>query len=81
MKIQILFFASMRDIVGDRKLEWELPEGATVGQLRRDLVSRFPDMAAMAHILSMAVNGEYADNSVALQTGDEVAVIPPVSGG
>jgi molybdopterin converting factor subunit 1 len=81
MKIRILFFASVRDIVGNKELEWEVPKGATVGQLRRDLVSRFPDMAALAHILSIAVNAEYADDSVALHTGDEVAVIPPVSGG
>ena len=81
MKIRILFFASMRDIVGDRELEWEVPQGATVGQLRQDLVSRFPAMAAMARILSMAVNAEYADDSAILRTGDEVAVIPPVSGG
>ena len=81
MKIRILFFASMRDIVGSRELELEISPGATVGQLRQDLVSRFPDMAAIARILSMAVNAEYADDSVTLQTGDEVAVIPPVSGG
>ena len=62
-------------------MEWEIPEGATVNQLRQDLVSRFPAMAAMARILSMAVNAEYADDSVVLQMGDEVAVIPPVSGG
>ena len=81
MKIRMLFFASMRDIVGDRELEWEVPDGATVGQLRQDLVARFPGAAAMARILSVAVNAEYADDAAMLQPGDEVAVIPPVSGG
>ena len=81
MKVMILFFASARDLVGARALEWEVQEGASVGQLKKELIACFPKMSGLARVLSLAVNAEYVDESAVLQAGDEVAVIPPVSGG
>ena len=81
MKVKVLFFASVRDMVGTREIEWEESEGATVGQLKEDLVARFPKMSGLGRVLSLAVNAEYVDDSAVLRTGDEVAIIPPVSGG
>jgi len=81
MKIKVLFFASARDIAGAKEMEWEEPEGVTVGQFKKSLVDRFPRMNGLARVLSLAVNTEYADDCTVLQAGDEVAIIPPVSGG
>ena len=81
MKIKLLFFASCRDITGCREVEQEVVEGVTVGALRDDLFQRFPGLAGLSRALSIAVNAEYADEGTVLQPGDQVALIPPVSGG
>ncbi len=81
MKIKALFFASSRDIVGSKEVELDLMEGTSVGDLRRDLISRYPGLAPLQQVLSIAVNTDYADDSALLKQGDEVAFIPPVSGG
>lgn len=81
MKIRVLFFASARDRVGRREVDWELPEGSRVADFKRELVARYPAMAPVQRTLSIAVNAECAGDAVLLQPGDEVAVIPPVSGG
>ena len=81
MEIRVLFFASCRDIVGHKEAEREIAEGTTVGDLMGDLQDQYPDLAGLRRALSIAVNTEYADDSTVLQAGDEVALIPPVSGG
>ena len=81
MKIKVLFFASCRDAVGRRSCDWEIAEGCRVADLQRELVAAYPQLAGMQQVLSIAVNAEYAGSHTALKAGDEVALIPPVSGG
>ena len=81
MKIKVLFFASCRDAVGHRSCDWEIEEGYQVADLQRELVAAYPQLAAVQQVLSIAVNSEYAGNHTELKAGDEVAFIPPVSGG
>ena len=81
MKIKVLFFASCRDAVGRRSCDWEIEEGYQVADLQRDLVAAYPQLAAVQQVLSIAVNSEYAGKHTVLKAGDEVALIPPVSGG
>ena len=81
MKIKVLFFASCRDIASCRKAEIEILEGTTVEAFKRDLLAQYPDLASLSNVLSVAVNTEYAVGSTVLRAGDEVAFIPPVSGG
>ena len=81
MKIKVLFFASCRDAVGHRSCDWEIEEGYRVADLQRELVAAYPQLAAVQQVLSIAVNAEYAGHHTALKAGDEVALIPPVSGG
>lgn len=59
----------------------ELPSGATVGQAASELVRLYPSIAGDASRLVVAVNQEYADHTHVLKDSDEVAFIPPVSGG
>ena len=81
MKIKVLFFASCRDAVGHKSCDWEIAEGYRVADLQRELVAAYPQLAAVQQVLSIAVNAEYAGNHTVLKAGDEVALIPPVSGG
>ena len=81
MKVKVLFFASCRDVAGCRETDWEMPEGATVGDLKGRVVAAFAGLARLRHSLAVAVNTEYSDDSTVLSDGDEVALIPPVSGG
>ncbi len=81
MRVTTLFFASTRDAVGQRRLARDLPAGATVEALLLGLVSDYPALARSAGHAMVAVNQEYADRSQELHEGDEVALIPPVSGG
>lgn len=81
MKIRVLFFASCRDAVGHRSCDWEISADYRVADLRRELVAAYPQLGAVQQVLSIAVNSEYAGNHTVLKAGDEVALIPPVSGG
>ena len=59
----------------------DLPQGATVGYLAEEVLRRFPGLTTAPERLVVAVNHEYREHLYALDDGDEVALIPPVSGG
>ncbi len=81
MSVQALFFAAYRDLLGTSKLDVHLPEGATVGDLVRELRGRGAPFDALPRDPAVAVNRSYALPSETLKPGDEVAFIPPVAGG
>jgi molybdopterin synthase catalytic subunit len=81
MTIRLLLFAALRDIVGTDAMAVELDEGATAAALWSTLRARHDRLAAYVEPPMVAVNQTYADPSTALRDGDEVAFIPPVSGG
>ncbi|MEE8325585.1 MAG: molybdopterin converting factor subunit 1 [candidate division NC10 bacterium] len=81
MQVQVKLFAAARDIVGQGEVSLQLTEGSTVGDLMEHFFTRYPQLKAMAGSLLLAVNREFAERTVKLQEGDEVGVIPPVSGG
>lgn len=81
MRVTIRLFARLRDIVGRSELEEELPEPATIADAWKRLVERRPELSAYASSVSCARNEEYARWDVALSDGDEIAFLPPVSGG
>jgi molybdopterin converting factor subunit 1 len=81
MRVVVKLFARLRDIAGSSELNRDVPAGATAGTLWSSLVAEFPDLAAYTASISMAVNAEYAKGGTALVDGDEVAFLPPVSGG
>jgi molybdopterin converting factor subunit 1 len=74
-------FAGYREKVGRAEVSIELPEDATVGHLAEEVLRRHPGLARDPERLVVAVNHEYRDHSHTLNDGDEVALIPPVSGG
>ena len=81
MKIRLRCFASVKDIVGQRDILLELPEGTTAGRLLQRVAADYPPLARLVSSLRLAVNQEYVDSAHVLADGDEVALIPPVSGG
>ena len=81
MKIRLRCFASVKDIVGQRDVVLELPDGMTAGGLLQHVTAEYPSLARLAPSLRLAVTQEYVESAHALADGDEVALIPPVSGG
>jgi molybdopterin converting factor subunit 1 len=81
MTIRVKLFAAMRDLTGDDVAEVELTDGATVGDLRREMGKLLPLARSLLNRSGIAVNHDLADNDRVLKTTDEVAAIPPVSGG
>lgn len=81
MEFNVHLFGITRDIVGGISTKIDLPSTqTTVGQMLDLLKTQYPSMADVASIL-VAVNDEYAEPNQVLQSGDEIALIPPVSGG
>lgn len=81
MELPVFLFASLREAAGARTLTVSLPEDASVAALRTRLGETHPALAPLLARAAVAVNQEYADDTQRLSPGDEVALIPPVSGG
>lgn len=81
MQIEILYFATLRDLAGLRKEQLSLPEHSTVGDLRNRLSERGDRLALALGSALFSVNHEFAFPEEGLSEGDEVGVFPPVSGG
>lgn len=81
MHVTIRLFARLRDIAGSGELTREAEPDATIGSVWRQLVGEFPDLAQYERSISSAVNADYARMEERLHDGDEVAFLPPVSGG
>ena len=81
MKVRVRLFASFREAVGSGTLAWEAPEGATVSQVVAALRETYPGLGPAAEKALLAVNQEYVGGDLKLHDGDELALIPPVSGG
>jgi molybdopterin synthase catalytic subunit len=81
VKVRVKLFASVKDIVGWREMMLDLPEGTTAAELLHRFAADHPRLQALQPSLLLAVNREYVDATRVLKDGDEVAFIPPVSGG
>jgi molybdopterin converting factor subunit 1 len=81
VRITIRLFARLKDIAGAAELTRDIAPGATIGTVWRDLAGEFPQLAQYERSISSAVNLDYARMDRAVSDGDEVAFLPPVSGG
>lgn len=77
----VRLFGQIREAVGAKELHVQLAEGARAGALRALLAEKHPEFAALGPRLRVSVNREFAADDAALGDGDEVAFLPPVSGG
>ena len=81
MNVEVKLFAVARQLAGCETACVELPEAATVAQLRVALVAQHPPLAEVMQHVMFAVDAEYADEQTSIPHDAEVACIPPVSGG
>jgi molybdopterin converting factor subunit 1 len=81
VRVTVRLFARLRDIAGGGELVREAPPGATIRSLWRQLVAEYPELERYERSISAAVNADYARMEQPVKDGDEVAFLPPVSGG
>jgi molybdopterin converting factor subunit 1 len=81
MRITVRLFARLREIAGVAECVRDVPEEATARVLWNTLASEYPDFVDYGGTVSTAVNEEYSKMDAVLSDGDEVAFLPPVSGG
>src|SRR2546430_15194695 len=81
MRIQVRLFATYREIVGSRGFTWSSRDGLSLRELVDGGVAKYPGVAGPRDTMLLAVNHDLAASDRVLQDGDEVALLPPVSGG
>jgi len=81
MRVQVLFFGVLKDIVGRGEDALELQDGATLADVLSHYEQRVPKIREVLHTVALSVNQHYAGPGAVLGEGDEVALLPPVSGG
>ena len=81
MDLSVRLFALYRERAGSSIVPLKIPNGATVAELTKEIRRRFPQLAPPQIRIVVAVNAVYADEDLVLKPGDEVCLIPPVSGG
>jgi molybdopterin converting factor subunit 1 len=81
MKVQLRFFAIARELAETGDAILEIPDGASVADVRMAVARHWPALAALSSQVMIAVNSQYASDSTAVPPNSEIAFIPPVSGG
>jgi molybdopterin converting factor subunit 1 len=81
MKVRVKLFAVAKELAGRDELEVELPSGATIADLKRNIATEFPALNNVLLHALWAVDAAYADDNTSMTEHSNVALIPPVSGG
>jgi len=81
VRLRVRLFAVAKQAAGRDSIDLELPQGATIAQLRRRLGAQVPQLSALAPQMLFAINRQYADDEAIVPPDADVACIPPVSGG
>jgi molybdopterin converting factor subunit 1 len=81
MQVHVKFFATYREIAGSRRLAWSAREGLTLRELVDEVLTKYPRLSGHRGTMLLAVNQAFASTEAVLHEGDEVAFLPPVSGG
>ena len=81
MQVRVLYLGMLRDLAGRERELVQLSDGARLSDLYAELQQRIPKLQSFRNAIALAVNYEYADGAATLHDNDEVALIPPVSGG
>jgi molybdopterin synthase sulfur carrier subunit len=81
IRLNVLFFGRLKDAIGHGQESMEIPSDSRIEDLFAHCVTRYPELAAHRKSVAVSRNREFAAWTTPLQPGDEVAFLPPVSGG
>jgi molybdopterin converting factor small subunit len=81
MKVQVQFYAQLRDLVGIRELELEVPDSATVSDLLEQVYAERPALRGHDNSILIGADLEFVDRNYKLTPDEEIAIMPPVQGG
>lgn len=81
MTCRVLLFAALRELAGSESVTLEMTPDGTIADLRRLIALNYPTLATLTNRSQVAVNYEFAENERIIRSTDELAIIPPVSGG
>lgn len=81
MNVQIRLFAAARDVAGCERIEVQVPDPATVADLRGAISQQYPQLDASIRHSLLAINNQYAEDATIIPANADIAWIPPVSGG
>ena len=81
MRVTVQVFARLRELAGRSEWSCEVPAGATIADVWQRAVAEHPALAPFERSVSCARNAEFAGRAVTVADGDEIAFLPPVSGG
>jgi len=81
VEYRVQLFAGFKDMVGRDQWEWASETKVSASELLRNFFNTFPDLSNLKSITRLAVNQHFVERDVALEPSDELALIPPVSGG
>jgi molybdopterin converting factor subunit 1 len=81
VRVTVQVFARLRELAGRQSWTCDLPAGSTVADLWRDVATSHPSLAEFADSVTCAVNADFAPRTAELREGDDIAFLPPVSGG
>lgn len=80
MKVKLIAFGIAKDILRGNQTDIEFDQAPTIGEIKEELINQFSDFAALRS-LKFAVNEDYQNDDFQVSEGDEIVIIPPVSGG
>jgi molybdopterin synthase catalytic subunit len=79
--VEVLFFATLRERIGERKIQLEIPRDSSIRDLKQQLAQQFPSIAESLQVAIVSVNHEFATETDLIPEHAEIAIFPPVSGG
>jgi MoaE-MoaD fusion protein len=80
-KIKVRLFANLRELVGEREITISLPGGVTVDHLNNEILKRYPQLKSFSNKFVTSVNCKVTRGDTIITSSDEIALLPPVSGG
>lgn len=81
MKVRARFFGLYRELVGSNQTELEIDDNSNLAKFKQKLLTVFPQLSKFKEVMLLAVNSEYGTSEQKIKDGDEIAVLPPLSGG